>query len=85
MAPHFHDPVSTEPTSYNPLSAPETPVTTEHVSPPMPPFDDPEQSSDDADADLFSADDESCWDVFLPDADEIDRLPEPGDFWVDDE
>lgn len=28
-------------------------------------------------------DDESCWDVFLPDDDELDPLPEPGDFWLD--
>ncbi len=82
MAPHFQDSVSTELASCNPLAIPETPVTTEHASPP---FDDPEQSQDDADADLFSADDDSRWDVFLPDADEIDPLPEPGDFWVDDE
>jgi hypothetical protein len=28
--------------------------------------------------------DEAYWDVFIPDADECDPLPEPGDFWVED-
>jgi hypothetical protein len=28
-------------------------------------------------------DDDSQWDVFIPDDDEIDPLPEPGDFWIE--
>jgi hypothetical protein len=28
-------------------------------------------------------DDDSHWDVFIPDDDEIDPLPDPGDFWVE--
>jgi hypothetical protein len=28
-------------------------------------------------------DDDSPWDVFIPDDDEIDPLPEPGDFWIE--
>jgi hypothetical protein len=30
-------------------------------------------------------DDTSHWDVFIPDDDEIDPLPEPGDFWIEPE
>jgi hypothetical protein len=30
-------------------------------------------------------DDDSHWDVFIPDDDEIDPLPDPGDFWVEPE
>jgi hypothetical protein len=30
-------------------------------------------------------DDDSQWDVFIPDDDEIDPLPEPGDFWIEPE
>lgn len=33
---------------------------------------------------LPSADDHDArWDVFIPDDDERDPLPEPGDFWID--
>jgi hypothetical protein len=28
-------------------------------------------------------DDDSQWDVFIPDDDEIDPLPDPGDFWIE--
>jgi hypothetical protein len=28
-------------------------------------------------------DDDSHWDVFVPDDDELDPLPEPGDFWIE--
>ncbi len=28
--------------------------------------------------------DEAYWDVFIPDEDERDPLPEPGDFWMDE-
>ena len=27
--------------------------------------------------------DDSHWDVFVPDDDEFDPLPEPGDFWIE--
>jgi hypothetical protein len=47
-------------------------------------FDDSDPSPD-ADVDDVSADDDSRWDVFLPDDDEIDPLPEPGDFWAGDD
>lgn len=30
-------------------------------------------------------DDDSRWDAFLADDDERDPLPEPGDFWIEDE
>jgi hypothetical protein len=49
------------------------------------PFDEPDESLDGAGADSDSADDDSRWDVFLPDDDEIDPLPERGDFWLDDD
>lgn len=29
------------------------------------------------------ADDDSNWDVFIPEDDERDPLPEPGDFWIE--
>ena len=32
----------------------------------------------------FGADDER-WDIFLPDDDQLDPLPEPGDFWIEPE
>jgi hypothetical protein len=50
-----------------------------------PSFDPPEQPSEDPDVDFLIGDDDSRWDVFLPDDDEIDPLPEPGDFWCDDD
>jgi hypothetical protein len=31
----------------------------------------------------FPIPDDSHWDVFLPDDDEFDPLPEPGDFWIE--
>ena len=30
-----------------------------------------------------ASDDDAKWDVFLPDDDELDPLPDPGDFWID--
>jgi hypothetical protein len=48
-------------------------------------FDGPEQPSEDPEVDFLAGDDDSRWDVFLPDDDEIDPLPEPGDFWLDDD
>jgi hypothetical protein len=56
-------------------------IASEHVSLPS---DDSEHSPD-VDADSLYADDDSRWDVFLPDDDEVDPLPEPGDFWFDDD
>jgi hypothetical protein len=45
-------------------------------------------SNDTDDADLPLAGDDAQWDawldVFLPD-DELDPLPQPGDFWIDDQ
>jgi hypothetical protein len=49
------------------------------------PPDEHEQSPGDPDKDFFPPDDDPCWDVFLPDDDELDPLPEPGDFWLDDD
>jgi hypothetical protein len=52
------------------------------------PTESPEEDSDQDDLDDF---DHPCtdvndlrWDVFIPDDDERDPLPEAGDFWVDD-
>jgi hypothetical protein len=35
--------------------------------------------------DDFPLPDDSHWDVFIPDDDELDPLPEPGDFWIEPE
>jgi len=29
--------------------------------------------------------DDDCWDAFLPDEGQHDPLPEPGDFWLEDD
>jgi hypothetical protein len=47
--------------------------------------DEPEQSPEDSQVDFLAGDHDSRWDVFLPDDDEVDPLPEPGDFWLDDD
>jgi hypothetical protein len=39
--------------------------------------------SDEESLDTPSMDDDPNWDVFIPDDDECDPLPEPGDFWID--
>jgi hypothetical protein len=44
-------------------------------------------SSDDSvdldDFDTLDFDTDDRWDVFIPDDDEIDPQPEPGDFWIE--
>ena len=35
--------------------------------------------------DDFPLPDDSHWDVFIPDDDELDPLPEPGDYWIEPE
>ncbi len=46
---------------------------------------DPELSDpDDLEIDDPLGGDDAYWDVFIPDEDECDPLPEPGDFWVED-
>lgn len=35
------------------------------------------------DPESMPAPDDSHWDVFIPDDDEVDPLPEPGDFWIE--
>jgi hypothetical protein len=50
-------------------------------------YDEPEEPSD-LDDDAFCANaerDDGRWDVFLPDDDPGEPLPEPGDFWIDAE
>jgi hypothetical protein len=44
----------------------------------------PEEPSDLDDFDLPWLPDDSRWDVFVPEDDERDPLPEPGDFWNDE-
>ena len=49
-----------------------------------------EPSDDDPDPDELDIDDrptgeDAYWDAFIPDEDECDPLPEPGDFWLDDD
>jgi hypothetical protein len=54
-------------------------------NPPANSTEPPEQPDEDDDFDDGSRDDnldDSCWDVFIPDDDERDPLPEAGDFWT---
>jgi hypothetical protein len=52
---------------------------------PRPPVEEPDEPSDLDDFDgPFTDNDDSRWDVFVPDDDQRDPLPEPGDFWVDE-
>jgi len=43
----------------------------------------PPEPSDWEPLDIPCTDDDSSWDVFIPDDDEEDPLPGPGDFWID--
>jgi hypothetical protein len=44
----------------------------------------PPDSADDGEPlEIPCTDDDSSWDVFIPDDDERDPLPEAGDFWID--
>jgi hypothetical protein len=47
-----------------------------------PPDSPPEDPSDDEDATPLEFNDDP-WEVFLPDDDQADPVPEPGDFWVE--
>jgi hypothetical protein len=51
-------------------------------SDPFSPMPEPDDAAD-ADSPYPSVDDDSKWDVFLPDDDELDPLPCPGDFWIE--
>ena len=58
-------------------SCPSTPIGRE-----LPPEDVPAEPSDlDIDHPPIVADD-TDWEVFIPDDDQCDPLPEPGDFWI---
>ena len=52
------------------------------IDPPEPltPVEEPDEPSDLDDFDGPSIDDDSRWDVFIPDDDERDPLPDPSDF-----
>ena len=55
---------------------------------PLFPEEEPAEPSDLEDLDFPCTDDDdddSRWDVFLPDGDPNDPRPEPGDFWIDAE
>jgi hypothetical protein len=56
------------------------------VDPPHPlaPVEEPEEPSDLDNFDIPQGDDDSRWDVFIPDEDERDPQPDPGDFWIDE-
>ncbi|MEX2317909.1 MAG: hypothetical protein WD669_12200 [Pirellulales bacterium] len=43
----------------------------------------PEEPSELEDPNIPCTDDDPRWDVFLPDDDPYEPLPEPGDFWID--
>jgi hypothetical protein len=86
METSFHGAVFADPAGNTfQLATAERIVSREQVSPPSQPPDEHDQSPADADVDSFPPDDDSRWDVFVPDDDEIDPLPEPGDFWLDDD
>jgi hypothetical protein len=46
------------------------------------PLPEPNDATDDT-LKCPASDDDIKWDVFLPDDDELDPLPDPGDFWID--
>jgi hypothetical protein len=46
-------------------------------------LDEPDEPAEADDLDSLASGDDSRWDVFLPDDDELDPWPEPGDFWFD--
>lgn len=45
------------------------------------PADEPSEPSDWEPLDVPCTDDDTTWEVFIPDDDEEDPLPDPGDFW----
>ena len=45
------------------------------------PLEEPDEDTDLDEFDLPCTDDDGRWDVFIPDDDERDPLPEAGDFW----
>jgi hypothetical protein len=49
------------------------------------PIDEPDDASELDDFTMPGDDDDSQWDVFLPDDEPFGPLPEPGDFWIDAE
>jgi len=63
-------------------SASERPPTIEETTAPLSPLDEPEEPSDLDDFNGPCTDDDSRWEVFIPDDDEFDPLPDPGDFWT---
>jgi len=52
---------------------------------PLAPVEEPDEPSDLDGFDATGPDDELRWDAFIPDDDEYDPLPAPGDFWVSTE
>ena len=65
-----------------PLIEPSAHVVTEQRTGAPQPAEEPHDDCEPDALDLLAVDDDSQWDVFLPD-DEIDPLPDPGDFWLD--
>ena len=56
----------------------------DQINEPLSPLEEPDDSSDLDDFDLPHTDDDSRWDVFIPDDDERDPLPDLNDFWIDE-
>lgn len=54
----------------------------EEITDPLSPLEEPDEPSDLDDFDAPCTDDDSQWDAFIPDDDEFDPLPDPGDFWT---
>ncbi len=47
------------------------------------PATEPEEPSEPEELDLPHDNDDAHWEVFIPDDDECDPWPEPGDFWIE--
>lgn len=57
----------------------------EEFTDPVAPLEEPDEPSDLdelEDVDGPCTDEDSRWDAFIPDDDELDPLPDPGDFWT---
>jgi hypothetical protein len=67
-------------------SDPQQPTTIAPNDPPYPAarVEEPDEPSNLDELEMPQGDDDSRWDVFIPDPDERDPLPDPGDFWHDE-
>jgi hypothetical protein len=78
---HTPNPHADEPTGFTPLHQIAPSKDEERQFDPQPMHSDDELPADDFESMPIGSRD--CWDVFIPDDDELDPLPEPGDFWIE--